>query len=1099
MDSIYFPRSDYGMTLLDDMQITGLNKLAYHVSSVMYLDDKEAMSCDETKSSYYHSLSGMWKFCYVESILDIPEGFEKKSCDDWDEIPVPSNWELHGYGSPKYLANRYTFEPIEQNLTPPFIDPKKNAAGLYRTVFSVPASFAGKRTILHFGAVASSATVFINGKFAGYTTNSKSAADFDITDLTDYDHENTLSVIVTEFCAGTWLENQDMWRMSGITRDVAIYAACDRHLIDFYGYSRFDDTMSNASLCVEAKILNMTKVKSDPLHVSMRLFAPDGTELTPFDGCIACNGSLSHRFNEVAPYVRNTPILGGTTETAYLKMEVEHPLLWSCEMPHLYTVLLTLLDTDGNVLEIHSFHHGFRKIECRDAQLFINDISVKLKGVNRYEFNPVTGQIVSREDMLRDVLLMKRANINAVRSSHYPDDPYWYDLCDKYGLFVMDEANVESHGISYRRNRLPGNDHRWLTPFLDRVSAMVQCNKNHPSIIIWSLGNELGFGETVAIASSYCKAYDPTRLVHKRQMNSVADMDSETYPTPDFMIEHARLFPDRIFIANEYAHAMGNACGSLKDYWKAIYAHPQLVGGFVWEWCDMGFLRYDAQGRPYYLYGGDFGEAVHDGNFCMDGLVTTDRRETHKLAELKKVHEYIVCTAYDSKNAVVTVLNRHFYTDLSCFDLHIDILCDGRPVFTDTMPCPSVHPGESKDISLNLPQISVLHGEEVVLDLSFCYREATAFAPAGFEAAFSQFILHQYRKDVPMFDAFAQLPLHLRENSDFVEIFNENICVAVEKSTGVLNLDYDHISVKNVNRPNLYRAMTDNDYRYICWLKNINNGQETWESAGLKDLSFSCNALDWEILAPSAIRVNVSLQGVGCNGCGFDVTIHYTIIGDGRIICDNTMVPFGNLPVLPRIGATMELSDEYHHTEWYGFGPWDTYPDRNACGRLGVHSETCGNSLSYYAVPQECGNKERCKYMKLANENGEGIVLFGAVSYAMSALPFTASELDDMKHLSDTYPRSRVVASVDYAHNGLGNKSCGPDVLQQYRLFPETARFVYTIAKISNETCSFRSQYPESLVPTVAPRVLSNADRFPAEVYRDPSDDDMRKATGFDV
>ena len=1104
MDSKYFPISDYGMRILDDPQITGLNKLPYHTSSVMYKDAAEARCCDYTASSYYCSLSGTWKFKYAKTIFDIPDGFENCSGDEWDDIPVPSNWQLFGYGNPIYLANRYTFEPKELNLTPPYIDPAKNAAGIYKRKFSIPAHFAGKRVILHFGAVGAAAKVYINGKFVGYSTNSKSAADFDITEFVDRDNINDVSVLVTEYCAGSWLENQDMWRMSGITRDVAIYAARDLHLFDFYGYTQFGNTLSDASLCVEAKIMNMTRKYSEPCTVSMRLYAPDGSEVSANEDCTAQSGNLSHRFDEIVPYLQTQAVLGGTIATAYLRMPVESPLLWTAETPHLYTVILTLFDSEGHELECHSFRHGFRKIENKNAQLYINNVSVKLKGVNRHEFNPYTGQVVSREDMLKDILLMKQNNINAVRSSHYPDDPYWYDLCDKYGLYVMDEANVESHGISYRKNRLPGNDHRWLPAFLDRVGSMVQCDKNHPSIIMWSLGNELGFGETVAIAAGYCKAYDPTRLVHKRQMNRVADVDSETYPTPENMIEHAVKSPDRIFITNEYAHAMGNASGSLKDYWKAIYAYPQLVGGFVWEWCDMGFAKQDSQGREYFLYGGDFGEEVHDENFCIDGLVTPDRKITPKLAELKKVHEFITCTAFDSKNNIVTVHNRYFHTDLSIFDIYYAILCDGVEIYRSSIPCPGIQPGEDGDIPLSLPALEGALGREYVLDIRFCYREETIFAPAGHEAAFTQFVLHKFKSDAPVLDLSDIPELNIKEDASSLFVGNMNIEAVFDKKTGAVSLHIHGVAAKDVNTPSVYRAMTDNDFRNLCRITSEkttlgSEAPETWETADLKNIQFPCSKFSWQQTSKEQVCVKTQLIGNGKNGCGFQLDVIFTVIGDGRLVCDNTVTPFGKLPVLPRIGAHLELDGEYRNVQWYGLGPWDTYPDRDACGRLGKYAEKCGDSLSYYVVPQECGNKERCRYMALTNDLGNGLLVYGAVPYAMSALPFTAFELDQMKHASETYARDKVILTVDYAQNGLGNRSCGPDVLPQYRLHPEKARFVYTITGISEHKANFRMRYPESMIGAVHERSIPNADGFPAEVYRDPSDEDIRKATGFDV
>lgn len=1106
MESRYFPADAYGARLFDDPQITGLHKLPCHTASVPYANETEALGCDPQASAFYHSLSGVWKFKYCQTIFEIPDGFESASAENWDEIPVPSNWQLHGYGKPKYINTRYTFERDGDKLAPPRIDPAKNACGLYKTTFTVPENFKGKRVILHFGAVGAAAKVFVNGKEAGYTTNSKSPAEFDVTELVKTEGENDLSVLVLEFCAGSWLECQDMWRLCGITRDVAIYAVTPRHLFDWYAYTQFGEILQDAALCVEAKIINLTREATEACTVSLRLLDPSGNDITPPEGCSAQNGSLSHRFEEIVPYPQPSLIQAGTTVTAYLRLPVENPQLWTAETPALYTVLLTLTDENGQVLEYHSFRHGFRKIETHDAQLFVNGRSIKLKGVNRHEFNCRTGQVVSREDMLEDVLLMKRNNINAVRSSHYPDDPYWYDLCDRYGLYVMDEANVETHGISYRKNVLPGNDMRWLPAFLDRVGSMLQCDKNHASILIWSLGNELGFGETVAVGAGYCRACDPTRLIHKRQMNSIADMDSETYPSPENMVEHAKKFPNRMFVTNEYGHAMGNACGSLKDYWDAIDTHPQLAGGFVWEWCDHGILQHDKAGNAYFAYGGDFGEEFHDGNFCIDGLITADRKETPKLAELKAVHSFIRCYASDLEKGDILVENRYGFIDLSRFDVQVSLLRDGESVYASQLPCPAILPGETGKLTLTLPAVKPKNGCIYTLYLRFCQREASAFAPAGHEVAFAQFDLPHLNTPAPLLDVSILPALKTQETEQTLTISGGSLTAVFEKASGTLQaLSIGSVTAHEVNMPNVWRAMTDNDIRNVqmaAFFKKMKipgaeNDGETWESAGLADMTMTCTAFDWEQPAPAEVQVHVTLSMQGKNGCGFTFKTTYTVLGDGRVVCDNHFTPHGPLPVLPRLGAMLTLPAAYKQVRWLGFGPWETYPDRDACGQFGAFTETCGDTLAYYAKPQECGSKEQCRYMSLTDEAGDGLLVFGEAPYACSALPFTPQELSGMQHLNDTLRRDKVVLCVDYAQNGLGNRSCGPDVLPRYRLQPEPVRFVYTITGTSGGRRDFHVRYDETMVPPVQARVLPDAGSFKAEGYRDPSDADVRKSAGF--
>ena len=1091
MDSAYFPKSPWGKRLIDDPGIVALNKLPYHVPTVPFANESEALSCDYTKSSYYHSLSGTWKFHYSTCIADIPEEFEKNSGADWDEIPVPSCWQLFGYGSPKYINIGYAFLERGEEQKPPFTS-EKNGVGIYKRLFTVPDSFTGKRTILRIGAVSSSASVYVNGAYVGYSTNSKTAAEFDITDFIKHQEENDLSILVTEFCAGSWLEDQDMFRLSGITRDVAIYAVCDAHLYDFYAYSEFSEDFGEASLIVESKIFNMTDHITAKKRVSMRILSSEGETVATAS---AENGNLSYRFDEIVPSLKPADIQSGTIATAYLKAALTAPQLWTAETPNLYTVILTLHEDNGEILETHAFRHGFRKIEERQGELLINGRAIKLKGVNRHETHPRRGYVVTREDMERDIIMMKQNNINALRASHYPCDPYLYDLCDKYGLYVMDEANMESHGISYRKNILPGNDHRWLTAALDRVGAMVHSNKNHASVIIWSLGNEIGFGETIAISSAFCKSYDPTRLVHKRQMNSIADMDSETYPSPQNMIERAIKNPDRLFITNEYAHAMGNACGSLSDYWDAIYTHPQLGGGFVWEWCDHALIKTKEDGTEYYGYGGDFGETKHDSNFCCDGLVTPDRCPTPKLAELKKVHEFIVCKGFDEESNTIRVHNRHFHTDLSQYDIRYAILSDGKEIYAQVADCPSICPGEDGDIKLDLPHVSA--DEEQILDISFRYKDAQSFCARGHEVAFAQFKLKECQNSI--LDTSELPDIKAEEDEHSITVSGNGFKFQIKKSSGEISVQYGSYTANRVNTPTFWRALTDNDKRKLAFDKHDKNVSATWESAGLKSIKTEYAEIKLTDVRQKLARMITKYICRGSGDAGFEIITYITIFGDGKILFDNTVTPYGNLPSLLRIGASTELAHTFDHIRWYGFGPHESYPDRSSAGRLGMYIEKSGDPLQYYLVPQECGAKMNSAYMSLTNDNGDGFAFIGALPYTMSALPHTPEELEQMTHLSDTAAREKVVFTIDFAQAGLGNRSCGPDVLPQYRVVPNVTRYAYTLHSVSQDTSLTRIRYSDDILPPLYMNTSTTISGIQDMEYRDPSDADIRKKTGFTV
>lgn len=1092
MDFLYLSKSPWGKRLIDEEQIVGLNKLPYHVPSVPYKNEEEALLCDYEKSSYYVSLSGIWKFYYSKNLLSIPEGFERSNGSDWDEIPVPSCWQLYGYGAPKYINVGYSFIERGEEQRPPFTPEDRNSVGIYKRSFNVPENFKDKRVILRVGAASASLSVFVNGSFVGYSTNSKTAAEFDITDFISRDNENDLSLLVTEFCAGSWLEDQDMFRLSGITRDVSIYAACSTHLFDFYAYSEFSEGYSSASITVEGKILNMSDSTVKPKRVLMRLISSDGETVAESE---ATNGNLSYRFDEKVPFALASDIRPGTTATAYLRAEIKTPLLWTAETPNLYTVLLYLYSDEGNVCEIHSFKHGFRQIEERHGELLINGSPIKLKGVNRHETHPERGYVVTRDDMERDILLMKKNNVNALRASHYPCDPYLYDLCDRHGLYVMDEANMESHGISYRKNILPGNDHRWLTAALDRVGAMVHSDKNHPSVIIWSLGNEIGFGETVAIAASFCKTYDPTRLVHKRQMNSVADMDSETYPSPNNMIEHAVKNPERMFVTNEYAHAMGNACGSLCDYWDAIYSYKQLGGGFVWEWCDHAIVKKDASGRDYYGYGGDFGETKHDGNFCCDGLITPDRKQTPKLSELKKVHEFIVCKNYNTENANLCIHNRYFHTDLSQFYIRYSILSDGVEIYSAETDCPKILPSCDGFIKLSIPTTDSANGE-CILDVSFRYKEKQSFCSSGHEVAFAQFKIKERTKEKLALNTIPAITVD--DASVGITVRGIGFEFAVEKESGRITLKYGDVLAKDVNMPVFYRALTDNDKRKLMYDKNDKNVSATWESAGLHKIENVCEEIKLTEVCENFARITIKYLSSASSDAELETAAAITVFGNGRILFDNTVTPVGNLPSLLRIGSSTVLSGEYNKITWYGFGPHETYPDRCSSGRLGKYSETVGEAYKNYVMPQECGAKMKTAYMMLTNDTGAGICFFGELPYTMSALPHTPQELDGMLHTTDTLGREKTVFILDYAQAGLGNRSCGPDVLPKYRIAPEKVRYAYTVCHINETDAIPFNSYAPQILPSIEEKT-STVISYGDEEYRDPSDEDVRKKAGFTV
>lgn len=1078
---------DYGLSILQDPQIPSLNKLPYHVPCIPFATQEQALSGKDSESLYYKLLNGDWKFRYYESISDVPEEVvtEDYEDDQWSYLPVPANWQLHGYGKPKYINQKYTHEEDSSRLRPPYIDDSLNHTGVYRTSFVLPASFENRQTLLSFQGAESALIVYINGQLAGYSANGRSAADFNITPFL-HDGSNQMTVLVTAYSGASYLECLDMWRLCGIIRDVFLYSVPQLQLYDYYARSEMDADFHNCALELEAKILNHSLSAQAPLTVKASLYAPDGQLVSTGEGITE---NKSHRWDEKnlsSLWGVSLPLQAGCIGTAYLSLPITDPQLWSSEFPVLYTVILELIDADGHSLEYLSFRHGFRRIERKGCEICINGHPIRFRGVNRHEMHPVTGHVVSKEDMLNDIRLMKQHNINAVRSSHYPNCQYWYDLCDEYGLYVMDEAFIETHGISYRRNLLPGNDPRWFNANMDRISSMVQCDKNHASIVIWSMGNELGFGENVALSAAYCRTYDPTRLIHKRQMNSIADMDSETYPSPADMQKHADDFPDRPFIANEYGHAMGNAMGSLSDYWDTIRSRKQLAGGFIWEWCDHGL--YDVS-RDCYCYGGDYGESFHDGNFCIDGIVTPDRRVTPKLLEVKKVHEYIRISMSDEKT--LHLFNEYTFTSLAAFDLHLSLLRDGQPIWNFFCELPDIQPGQSYDTPLELPDVTPVPGAEYILDVSITYKQRTAFCETGYEAAGASLAMPSLSIPASVYEPPAE-PICLKHKDGMYAIYSDHLLFNLDETTGfITKYTVDGCERLIDVRPSFFRAPTDNDIRSSYLLDPVN-----WYSCHLDRCQYTLSSIESETDEHHVILCTThELDAVTDS-----IRIHtrYTIWEDGQIQIQYAVHVGENLPVLPRIGLRMQSNPSFRNVTWYGAGPMETYPDRKACGRIGRYSTSVSDdSLLYYVKPQECGGHEDTSVLAVS-DTAKGIAVIAHQPMSMKATPYTSEELALMHHTSELPLPTQTYIYADFLQTGLGNRSCGPEVLPPYKIIP--GDYAYAVTLVPYRT----SQDPVSLKnfrysPEYATYTMDDRSSVPDKptFYRDPSDPDIRKALRF--
>lgn len=1006
-------------------------------------------------------LDGEWAFTYFPRLDQMPEEIDLSALDTWDTMPVPGCWQLHGHGSPKYINTRYTFEPDALRLTPPHVPADRTAVGVYARRFLFSGDMS-QRGITALEGFSSCVQVYLNGMFVGYAANGRSLAEFDASAAL-HAGENLLVLVVYQFGAGAFLECQDMWRLNGLFRGVCVYSLPRVSLHDVYAWCELDRSLQSAKVHVEVKIHNSSDALADPVAVQCALVDSAGNTAAQAEGY---TGNHSARFDETLFTRDPLPIQAGVTRTAYVDMEITHPQLWSADAPHLYTLTVQAAG------QTCTLPFGVRDVRIENGTFLVNYVPVKLKGVNRHEFSPDNGYVVTREEMIRDIRLMKQHNINAVRSSHYPNAPEWYALCDEYGLYVMDEANIESHGISYRQNILPGNDMRWLPHVLDRVNAMVNCQKNHACVVMWSIGNELGFGETVAIAANVIRAQD-SRPIHKRQMNCVADMDSETYPTVDFMREHRHKKPGRAFITNEYGHAMGNACGSLGDYWDAIYADPTLIGGFVWEWADHGLRG----GKYAYSYGGDYGEAFHDGNFCIDGLALPDRTPTAKMQELKKVHENVVVTYADD---VLTVHNRFPHTTLDDYLLLCSVLCDGKAFHTVSYALTDIAPGHAKTIPLSLPS-SPAQGE-IILSVSVQAAHCLPWCSAGHEIAWAEFMLR--KTSCAVLSAQGTPATFVKDARGIIVSAGEMRFLYGADGTVAIKQG-DQTLVSNMQLC-AYRAPTDNDTRAAAMVQYF--GGCAWVSLGLDRMTGQLLSLSACTVA-AGVLVTRTLRYAN-DHCALTLTQRDTIVPDGRLFVDSD-VQLENIPLLPRLGMELCVAPKLNNAIYYGAGPLETYPDRARGGKLGLYPFTV-DAQQGYIRPQEYGSHMRTRYITLEGE-GTTFTVTNAVPYAVSALPHCAMDLAAAAHPEQLPPRKATYVYIDYAQNGLGNRSCGPDVLAQYQLCIDHARFGFLVSPRGYEGRAV----PADLVGTYAPWQGGKA--APQEDYRDPSDPDRQRAVGMDV
>ncbi len=1003
-----------------NLQVIQINRKPAHVSMMAFPDAVSADGPRET-SPWFLSLNGDWKFNYApnqdRAEMDFyKEGFDSSS---WAVIPVPSNMELHGYGDPVYLNIGYPFgdgNPFGA-VDPPHPPADKSSVGSYLKDFEVPGTWDGRQILINFDGVDSAFYLWINGQPAGYSQGSRSPAEFNITSKVR-EGTNTAAVEVYRFSDGSFLEDQDMWNLSGIYRDVYLWTVDDVHIRDFETSTNLSPDFSSAELTVDVKVKN-SSTTARTILIAAELIDGDGTSVfskTTTSGMIAGNEELAMVINGTIPA----------------------PLLWSAETPALYRLLLSLMDESGRVLEVIPGNVGFRKVEITGGQLLVNGRAILIKGVNRHEHDPQTGHYVTVESMIEDIMLMKQNNFNAVRTSHYPNHPAWYDLCDQYGLYVVDEANIESHGLIYSPLNL-GNDPAWKDAHLDRVIRMVERDKNHPSIITWSLGNEAGSGSNFEEAYDWLSERDPSRPVQYEMAYTTpyTDIICPMYWTPEQVETYAGVPQDRPIILLEYAHAMGNSTGNFDEYWSIFREYDHAQGGFIWDWVDQT-IRHPVPSNTseyYFAYGGDFGpeDAANDGNFCANGLVSADRTVHPALAVVKKYHQDILVNAVNADLGIIEVNNEYSFINLNeLVTLDWELREDNLAISTGIISDLDIAPGMSRQFTLPLGEFTANPGAEYRLHLSFTLKENTGWADQGHEVAWEQLPL-SISIPAPELTDDSTVSLSITENTEMVRVESGSFSVEIDKTRGVIQSLKAGTSelLTRALLPDFWRAPTDNDrgISNLSWGSNNNLSASMWKDAGARITASSVSVVP---VSSSNVEIHVEAELPDLDST---YTLDYVIFGSGDIIVKAAFQPGSiTLSELPRFGMQMAMPDSYEDISWYGPGPQASYSDRKTLP-VGVYEGKVANQYFDYPKPQESGNKVDVRWVAVKNSSGAGLLAIGDPLLSANAIPYSAADLDSANHLYQVTSSGQIWVNLDLAQRGLGgDNSWGLPPHEQYIL-----------------------------------------------------------------
>ena len=996
----------------ENLDVININREPPHNTLIPYPDLNSSLNGNFEGSSYFISLNGNWKFNWVKKPADRPVDFYKLDFDvsQWNEIPVPSNWQMHGYGIPIYTNIRYPFSVKLENI--PSIDHEYNPVGSYRRIFELPMEWKSREIFIHFRGVKSAFYLWINGEKVGYSQGSMEPAEFNITNFLQLG-ENIIAVEVYRWSDGSYLEDQDMWRFSGIFRDVYLLSTPKIHIRDFYARCELDKEYKNAILKLRIKIRNYDVEEAISYRIECLLFN-DKKKIVDSD-----------------PTMKSTFKIKKNQEIVLeLQAEVKNPIKWTAETPYLYDLILKLKNANENIIEVQQCKFGFRVVEIKeDGGLYLNGKSIILKGVNRHEHDPDHGRAVPYKTMIQDIEILKQNNINAVRTSHYPNHPKWYELCDKYGIYVLDECNLESHGL---REILPNSDSNWTKACIDRIVRMVERDKNHPSIIIWSLGNESGIGDNFKKMKEAAIQIDSTRPIHYEgdYLQEVSDLVSFMYLSPKQLERFIRkrkygtigktfTFKENLvkpYVLCEYAHAMGNSLGNFQEFMDIFEKYPNAIGGFIWDYIDQGLRKLSENGKEFWAYGGDFGDEPNDKNYCINGILMPDRKPNPSLYEVKKVYQNIKVYPINLLEGKVKIHNKYQFISLDFVEITWKLTINGLELQRGLLNYLKAEPGEIIEVNIPFKKPEVKSNAEYLLKVSFSLIQNSLWAKKGYILAWDQFQIPFNVPERAEIDIDSMDKIEIEESNNIFLIKGKTFKVRLGKNSGTI----DFLSFNNTDLildplvPNFWRAPTDNDLGIIDFSdKSAPSYDKRWKEASATRRLLK---ITYEKINSYVIRIVVLFKILNNENT---LNITYTFYGNGDIFIENEFIPDIDMV---KFGMQAKIPKNFNQMTWYGRGPHETMLDRKTGGAIGIYSDVVDYLIHPYIRPQENGNRTDVRWVAFTDKNQSGLLVsdIGKTYLNISAWPYSMEDLEKATHNHELPQCDYITINIDYKQQGVG-------------------------------------------------------------------------------